>query len=354
MPGVFCMPGMGERAYAYSKSCGIIGKSFLGKRLRGLEKVTRLSELDRMVFPMSSRDLPEKELLHDLEKRITGRAVNSIISIVESFSRVPEFLVLLLRSYEYADLKSAVIASLEREKSAPFHTDLGVFQKVHFDAWPDIGAMVEGTEFVFLLDKKVINIEKQDLVDIQTLLDRHYYNALWKSLFSLPPGDRRAAARILSDEISLRNSSWVLRLRTYYGMKPEEVMPHLINISAKVKGSLNEKSVSRSLADEALQCLEYPLDNLSAFSSWRWNEFLNSDSGVGHWHADPRHFQNAASQYLYRLARHYFRLKPFSLDTIFCFIKLKQFEEDILISSAEGLGMSMSSRDIFSLMGVES
>ena len=351
--GVHRIPGTGERAYAYAKACGIIGKSFVGKRIRNIERAGRLSELDRMIFPMSPRDLPEKELLIDLEKRITGRAVDSIISIVGSYSKVPEFLALLIRGYEYTDLKSAIIASLEREKSAPVHTDIGNFQTVHFSAWPDVKAMIEGTEFEFLLDKKIVDIEEKSGVSMQSFLDRHYYTALWKSLSSLPLKDRHTAERILSEEISLRNSSWALRLRTYYSMPPAEVKSHLVAIPVGRKGPRVKGFGVRTLADEAVRCLELPLDNLAAWSSWRWKEFINPDTGVKHWTIDPRYFQNAASRYLYRLARHYFRTDPFSLDAVFCFIKLKQFEEDILTSSAEGLCMGMSGREVFSMLGVE-
>jgi len=353
MPGLRKIPGAGERSYAYAKACGIIGKSFIGKRIGELERAGRLSELDRMVFPVSSRDLPEKELLLDLEKRITNRAVDSIISIVGNFSGVPEFLALLVRGYEYTDLKSAIMAALNKEKNAPVYTDIGNFRTVHFDAWPDIKAMIEGTEFVYLLNKKVVDIEEEGGVSMQTLLDRRYYEMLWQALFSLPGKDRRAAGKILADEISLRNSSWALRLRTYYGMSPDRVMSHLVSIPSGRKLQSGKKIGIRTLADEALRSLELPLDNYTAWSSWRWKEFVNPDSGVSHWTIDPRHFQNAASRYLYRLARHHFRIEPFSLDAVFCFIKLKQFEEDILTSSAEGLSIGMSGRDVFTMLGVE-
>ena len=353
MPGLRKIPGAGERSYAYAKACGIIGKSFIGKRIGELERAGRLSELDRMVFPVSSRDLPEKELLLDLEKRITNRAVDSIISIVGNFSGVPEFLALLVRGYEYTDLKSAIMAALNKEKNAPIYTDIGNFRTVHFDAWPDIKAMIEGTEFVYLLNKKVVDIEEEGGVSMQTLLDRRYYEMLWQALFSLPGKDRRAAGKILADEISLRNSSWALRLRTYYGMSPDRVMSHLVSIPSGRKLQSGKKIGIRTLADEALRSLELPLDNYTAWSSWRWKEFVNPDSGASHWTIDPRYFQNAASRYLYRLARRHFRLEPFSLDAVFCFIKLKQFEEDILTSSAEGLSIGMSGRDVFTMLGVE-
>jgi vacuolar-type H+-ATPase subunit C/Vma6 len=201
--------------------------------------------------------------------------------------------------------------------------------------------MIEGTEFDFLLDKDGVLYKDLGSIALQTVLDRRYYAALWKALVSLSKKDRFAAGKILSEEISLRNSGWALRLRTYYGMEPDEVKPHLIVIPG-----------SRSLAEEALRCLEYPLDSYSPWASWRWKEFLNPGQG-GEWQAEPRYFQNAASRYLYGSARHHFRLNPFSLDTVFCFVKLKQFEEDLLTSEAEGLGMGMPARDIVSVLGID-
>jgi len=362
------MTDFGERSYTYAKASGIIAKSFVGKRIRNLEEAGRLSELDRLVFHASAKNLPEKELLRDLEKRIINREVNSIISIVKCFSHPPEFFKLLIRSYEYADLLSAIDASMDRERNAPPHVDLGRFQTVHFEAWPDIPKMIEGTEFTFLLEKlKKMDNEKQSF-SLQSALDQHYYNALWKALFLLHEDDRHFAERLLSDEISLKNSSWALRLRTFYHMPAKDVKRHLVDIpeerhgpSARYlrtwrQGSARDRKpgeASSSLVHEAIVSLDYQLDDYSDWSSWRWIEFLNPPVEGRHWQADPRFFQNAASRYLYNLARHNFRTNPSSLDTIFCFIKLKQFEEDILTSSAEGLGIGMPVKETLSMLGVE-
>jgi vacuolar-type H+-ATPase subunit C/Vma6 len=348
------MPGTGERAFAYAKACGIIGKSFVGKRAAALGGVTRLSELDRLVFPAASRDLPEKELLVDLEARLIKRVVDSIVAIVDSFRKPPELLSLLIRSYEYADLKSALTAAAGGT-GKPAFTDIGRFATVDFSAWPDIEAMIKGTEFEFLTEKK--SGAEGDAggnsgpraaitgISAQTELDRRYYQDLWKALRKLPPRDRKATEHILSEEISLRNVVWALRLRTYYGMNADETRRHLIDIDASLKG----KPVS--LAADAFACLEFPLDSRPAWNAWRRQDFLNPDRGE--WKLDPRYFQNTASRYLYRLARQAFRSNPSSLDTVFCFIKIKQFEEDVLTSNAEGLGMGMPSREVFAMLGVE-
>jgi hypothetical protein len=154
----------------------------------------------------------------------------------------------------------------------------------------------------------------------------------------LRKADRRAAEKIVREEISLRNCCWVLRLRTYYGMRAEAVRPYLIRFEGMEEFSA-----------DAEYALELSLDNFSEWERWGRREFLNPQA-AGVWQADPRCFQNAASEYLYRLALRHFRLHPFSIDTSFCFIKLKQFEEDLLTSDAEGLGLGMSSKDVFGVL----
>jgi vacuolar-type H+-ATPase subunit C/Vma6 len=79
---------------------------------------------------------------------------------------------------------------------------------------------------------------------------------------------------------------------------------------------------------------------------------LNPEIPGRSWTADPRYFQNAAGDYLYKLALRAFRRRPFSLDTAFCFIRIKQYEEDLLTSVAEGLGLGMSGQDVFALLEV--
>jgi hypothetical protein len=121
-------------------------------------------------------------------------------------------------------------------------------------------------------------------------------------------------------------------------MPADEVKLHLIRIEGM-----------EELSADAEKALDLPLDSRSEWEKWGRIQFLNPE-GSGIWHADPRYFQNAASERLYRLALRHFRLRPLSLDTCFCFIKLKQFEEDILTSNTEGLGLGMSGKDVFGIL----
>ncbi|MDR0410553.1 MAG: V-type ATPase subunit [Treponema sp.] len=325
----------GERAYIYAKICGIIGKSFVGKRVSALGGINRLAELDRIVFPNANRDLPERELLPDLERRTAEKIVREIIGIIKCFKEPPEFLILLIRAYEYADMKAVLSALADRETMSPSWTDIGEFRTVNFEAYPNIEKMLKGTEFEFLLKE-----DMTDTLSLQTKLDRRYYGAVWNAVLKLPRGDRKGIEKIIGDEISLRNAAWVLRLRTYYNMKPEKIKNMLIFIEGK-----------KTFTDDSLEALNFALDVRSEWTKWKWAAFVREGNIGEYWKIDPRYFQNQASAFLYRSVYHSFKTRPFTLDSVFCFVRLKQSEEDVITSIAEGFGFNITARESLTLLG---
>jgi vacuolar-type H+-ATPase subunit C/Vma6 len=349
----------GERAFAYAKACGIIGKSFIGKRISPLGKLHSLSELDRLVFPEITRELPGRELLINLESRILQRTTRHILAILDSFSNPPELLIRQLRACEYTDLKTCLHYISTGKTAPPMLSDIGRFRTVQFKAYPNLAAMLSGTEFEFILakDLKAMKSADFDFTPLEAELDLHYYTLLLQSLSRLSSADSLLARRILADEISLRNCVWALRLRTYFKKKPDETAKHLMDqkISCdftEIPGAIQPKNSGGeiSLSAEAHASLEFSLDTRSDWKNWRWGSFLNPEKAGEHWTADPRYFQNAASHYIYRLSLRCFRLMPFSINSVFCYIKLKQFEEDLLTSITEGLGLGMAGKDVFDLL----
>jgi len=336
----------GEQAYAYAKACGIIGKSLVGKRIPALAKLTALSELDRLIFPDAFRELPAREMLLELERKILRRTVAHIRAVLVSYANPPELLVRQLRSCEYADLKTCLHHIAAGKKTPPPLSDIGAFGTVRFEAYPDIAAMIAGTEFESILTEEDIATVKSpdfDLTPLEVKFDLHYYAALVKSLRRLPASDRPIAERIIADEISLRNCAWALRLRTYFRKTPEQAETYLMDLTIN-------KNSKVSLAAEARDSLRFALDSPSDWKKWRWKALLNPKTED--WTADPRYFQNAASRHIYGQCMRFFRHNPFSVSSIFCYIKLKQFEEDLLTSVTEGLGLGMAGKDVFDLLEV--
>ncbi|MDR3324541.1 MAG: V-type ATPase subunit [Spirochaetaceae bacterium] len=340
------MPGAemsaGERAFVYAKSCGIIGKSFVEKRLGRLSAVSSPLELENMVFPLDKND---GDNLDGIETKIAKRAMESILSVVGAFQKTPEILALLVRVYEYNDLKRAISAMCSGEEAPPERRDLRMFSTVRFEAYPNLKAMLKGTEFGFLL-KEGVEFGKIPRADaFSALLDGHYYAALLAALARIPKRDCLGARHLFSEEISLLNCSLALRMRAYYGMKDGDVRSHLIG------GRLNKYGAA--LDRDAVASLSMELDHRADWQDWRRRSFLNSEGGGKYWKCSPRHFQNAASVYLYRLARRYFRRRPFSLDTACCFIRLKQFEEQALTGIAEGAKLHVGAGEVFKTLNIQ-
>ena len=335
-------------SYAYAKACGIIGKSFTGKGMSSLAELRSLSELDRLIFSDQNRELSGREMLADLEDRIVKKTVRQIMTIVNSFREPPELIVRMLRTYEYSDLKACLQHISSGKKEPPEISNIGRFGTVHFDAFPDLNAMLKNTEFSFLLSQDLKSIKTgMDIVPIETKIDTLYYNGLIKSLRQLSAEDKQIAQKILADEISLRNCTWALRLRTYFHKTAGETVNDLMDI--KLRDQTGGKKSSLTAAAE--ESVGFSLDSRPAWNGWKWENFLNPEEASVHWVADPRHFQNAASGYLYRLALKSFHRAPSSVSSVFCFIKLKQFEEDLLTSIAEGLALGVESAVVFKMLG---
>jgi vacuolar-type H+-ATPase subunit C/Vma6 len=331
----------GTRAYAFARACGIIGKSFVGKRIASLAGLHTLSEFEHIVFPNEIKEMPSRELLRDLESRVVDRAVNQIITIVDAYEKPPELLLWLLQAYELSDLKTCMHYIDAKKKEPPALCNLGKYRTVNFDAWPDMGAMLKGTDLEHILP----NDAEIDFSQAEIQIDNIYYSRVKDVLFKLNGSDREIAHKILEQEISIRNCVWVLRMRSYFEKKPEDIEKYLINI--KMRQSQTGKTVS--LSKEAVQSLNFHLDTRSDWKGWKWEKFLNGEQ-YGHWRADPKHFQNTASKYLYHLALRNFRLEPMSVSMAFCYIKIKQYEEDLLTSIVEGLGLGLSSTDVLELL----
>jgi hypothetical protein len=170
------------------------------------------------------------------------------------------------------------------------------------------------------------------------------------------------ALKLVTEEISIRNCIWALRLRTYYNKPPVEAAKYLMDIKINAADTAvsgvrhfrgkNSGGKEISLAREALQSLDFQLDTRSEWHGWRWEKLLNPEQPQEVWVLNPRYFQNSASQYLYRLAMRSFHRMPMSVSMAFCFIKIKQFEEDLLTSVTEGLGLGMTCGDGLELLEI--
>lgn len=335
------MRSTGELAFAWAKASGIIGKTFIGSRCSLLFSVSRLSELDRLLFPDDPSDLPERELSLVLERRISDRAVSRTLRIVSVFSSPPAAVERIVSAYEYSALSRCLAAVVSGDRQCPDAPKLGAFGTVRYDAYPDVAKMTAGTEFSWIAEALAGGAS---LVDMETELDKRYYSSLWEGIGALSGADRAVFEELIAEEIELKNIVWALRLRSYYGIEGAELERRLVDV----------KRNGGSLADEARRTAGFALDRRADWKRWKRRYLLNDEVAGESWKADPRRVQNLAAGRAFRLARSLFRGNPFSLGSIACFAKLMQFEEDLLTSVAEGLVLGIAPKDVVASLGVGS
>jgi hypothetical protein len=292
----------------------MIAKSFVEDRISRLATVSGITAFENLVFDdtvsggTGAATTTTDPTIDGIERRLGRREHDAVAKIMELFphSKPPKLLQMLA------------------ESDAPIYPN---------------NAPVSS-------DKNTENDEPPETPELSAIArqNNEYYTALWHELERTPLSDRRYITDIIAEEIRLKNAVWALRLRVYYFLPPEQIETFLI----KIKPGKNRPP----LHIDALKALEPDIEEETQWRRWRLQKYLNKPDAGRYWKIDPRFFQNQASLHLYHLARKSLRKNPFTLDTACCFIKLKQFEKEILTSVAEAVRLGLTGADALKILGL--
>jgi len=334
-PGI---AGSAARSYVFAKTCALLAKSPLS-RLADLAACQDAASLERLVFDTQTAASDASSF----EERARERIAAQIRRAALAYRHPPLFLILLISAWEYGAVKGALAALAAGEAKCPTHADLGPFCTVRWAAWPDLGKMLDASKNLkFLLDtfkpdaSGVYRPAIEQVQEAHLELDRRYYKALLSSLKLCSRTDVSRIRLLLKEEISLRNCLAVLRLRTVYNMTGEAVKKMLIP----------------PYTEDAEAALSLPLDSLAEWKKWPRSGLLNKESSGEFWKASPLYFQAASQFYLYTKTKTLFKSLPFALDTCALFIRLKQFEDQILRGAAESLRMGEPVSTVLAIYGL--
>lgn len=338
-------------AFVYAKASGMLAKSFVGVRATKLFSVMSLEGLWELLFQSEMPSVPEHSLVQMIEKKAENRFLNSFISLLKNYSKPQDFLIDLLRFYDYNNLK-AIIAYLDStgnpaKESLPSDlASIGKYSMLKYDKWPSLSAMTAGTP-VSWCSRSDGSLGGHDM---GRRLDAQYIQDLWSSASRLDAASRQPVMNLLKEEIVLDNIVWSLRLRLYYGMSSDEVLERLMS-SSSCKSS---REVSGDeLVGPAAQTLSLPLNSYREWGGWKYSHLLNPlEDGVD-WTVDPRWVQRAAQFKLYKSALHQFHHHPFTAHVLFCWFKVKQYELDCIRMVAEGIRLKVSPAQVGKFAGME-
>lgn len=336
------MDKSGASAYVYAKASGIIARSFVGNRTIKLFETKSLSELWSLIFNTEVPMVPEIMLAKQIEVEAQKKFIKQYIDLVSCYSKPEPIFTILLRFYEYSNLKDVVSSLVTGKNQLPSLVDIGKFATIDYSKYPDLAKMTENTEFAWCTEIPDIHKEK----DFEYKLDLQYVRSVWAAIQKLPKLERIPVENFIKQSFSQRNVAWVVRLKLYYKYTNEQIKKRLLSIS-------ENPTENDPIAGEAIKVLDLPVDSWADWKQSVYSDCLNPYLGSDDWTVDPRWLQQAMSKKNNALALKTFRQYPFTANVLVTWFKMKQFELDCIRTAAEGLRLNVSSSEIKKIAGFE-
>ncbi|OJF76903.1 MAG: hypothetical protein BKP49_04875 [Treponema sp. CETP13] len=326
--------------YVYAKASGMIARSYTGSRAHKLFEVKNLQGLWQLVFKDEVPLVPEVMLARQIEQTAEKQFIADYKMLVSCYDKPADILIQLLRSYDYRNIKTLGASLCAGETQIPEISDIGDFSMLNYSAWPNLKKITRHS--VISWYDQIPSWENQK--DLDQKLDIQYTKDLWNSAKKLPSSERSVTVNFIQQQIELQNCVWAFRLRDYYNMKRDEIISWLACDKKKpLKNDL--------LAGQAIRTIDYPLDDFSAWSDWKYVSLLNPPTDA-EWKLDPRWFEQAVNLKINKIACTKFHEQPFSTLVLISWFKMKQNELNMIRTAAEGLRLNVSDSDLKSFVGI--
>ena len=313
-------------AYIYAKACGMYSKAFVGKKVQKLFEAQNIKELWTLLFTENIPVVPEGGLADLIEQKISEKLISDMLRLISAYDKPDKLITALMSKYDYSNLKTAWSKAGQKQKDTSFLLNISPYSVFRWEKWPDMRGIVHGTamEHIKIPD---YNAPIGDILNWDSELDRMYYRSVWAGFKSLSNKDKQSCRKLVLKEIIMQNIVWVLRLRSYYGYKPENIRPLL----AGVQNPETEAVFCRPV----YFALEKPLDDWNEWQNWEYAWILNPHEDGIPWTVDPRWVQLECDKYLYKLAVKQFHTSAFTAGTAVAFFKIKRLEEYMIRAAVE-------------------
>ncbi len=334
------MDKTGAGAYIFAKANGILGKSFTGKRAQKLFAAKSLGELWTLLFRSQPPMVPEVMLSQQIEEKAFSDFTGQFVEFINLYDNPQEVLKDQLLMYEGENLKEIGAALCKGESKCPAIINLKKYSLLNYSAWPDIKKITKGSPFSWY--NKVPGIHEQQELDFK--IDIQICRHLWDAAASQKGEAGEALLQLYRQEFIIKNIVWVLRLRLYYKMKPEDIIKNLIYVTDK-------PGHSDPVAAPALKILEWPLDEYEVWSSWRYASLVNPYEPGQVWQIDPIWIEKKNRVEINRKAAKLFHQFPGEPASLIGWYKMKEFELSCIRTAVESIRLNVNPEEAMDAIG---
>ncbi len=327
-------------SFVYAKASGMLARSFVGERARQLFSLHSLQELWSFLFKKEVPVVPETLLVRALEQEAFGKFIYDYKKLIGNYSTPEPILVTLLSQFDYENLKDISSSLINGEKLLPNVQRINPYNIINYDKWPDIHLITADGPLAWY--NEVPEVSERYLSDYK--LDSHYVRSLWSAIKKISSECRDDVMSLLGDKISIDNTVWATRLRLYYKMSKEEILPLLAY-------STEENLTSDPLVFDAIKSLDWDLNDYSSWSLWRFSNLLNPHEEGVVWTVDPRWIFNSFKSIYVSNAYRLFHRHPFTVCPLVCWFIIKRNELDNIRTASESLRLGIDSLQAMKMTG---
>ncbi len=337
------MDKSGADAFVFAKANGILGKSFVKNRAPLLFEAKSLTELWTLIFKTQPPAVPEVMLAQEIENKAFENFIKAYTQFISCYDKPDPVLTDQLFIYEAENLKEIGAALCSGESKLPSVVNLGDNSVLHYDQWPDIAAITKGT--VFSWYDHVPGIHEQQSLDFK--IDLQVCRHLWQSIYHEKGEAHAMLEKLYKREFIIQNIVWSLRMRLYYNMKKEDIIPLLIHIT-------DRPNMQDPVAAPAIKLLDWPLDEYERWENWKYASLLNPREDGQVWQIDPVWIERKNKFAVNKMAEVLFHQFPSDSCFLIGWYKIKDFELSCIRTAVESLRFNVSAQDAMNAVGIAS
>lgn len=335
------MERSGAHSYVYAKASGILARSFTGHRAASLFAPRSLAELWSLVLKSEVPAVPETLLAKRLEEEAGAKFISEYKRLLDMYDKPDDVAVLLLRYFDYSNLKSLGAAAAMGRTERPRLRNIAPYNILNYDGWPSIKKITALSPLSWY-DKEP-EISEQQFLDAK--IDRQFVSDLWNAAERLGVFERANVENLILKKYAMQNMAWALRLKVFYKMPNDEILEHILFLDAsEKKGDL--------LARDAIEILEKNPEHYEDWVGWKYARFLNAHEEGSLWTIDPGWVEDAAKKELVAESNRLFHSQPFTPVVLVSWFFIKLNELNHIRAAVEALRLNVEAESAMEAAGI--
>lgn len=301
-----------------------------------LEDVVKQNNFKSAILLLKSKDEKFKNIDESIDRlEIEQMLEEQLIESIKEISKLlnnkdEEEFREFLQIYEIKCIKSIFRKLFSKEQNTPNITErVKKWSEEIFDELKGLDSVENFDDFFNMIKrtryskffKQIEEKENINSLEIENSLDKIYFEKMYDKAKSIN------LKKMIGSEVDLLNVSWIYRMKKYYNFDEEAIKKNLINRNYKLNSNIIEKMIySKSYADI--------------------KEILKNTVYIATLGEKEEYFEQNIDKFLYKVNKKIFKTDIRSINYIFAFINLLDYENNDIVNVIEGIRYGIDKKEI--------